>query len=222
MWSPAPKLAAYMWENLSIWADAVGIAVGYCLGSIPVGLWLGLARRGLDVRDHGSGSTGATNVLRIFGPGAAVATFGLDLAKGAAAVALASWFGADETGQAAAGIAAMVGHAWPALATFRGGKSVATAFGALLLVAPEAAPWAVAGGLIALAVTRTVSVGSLTAVAAAIVSGAVEAYGGGSATPLLFALVAAALIASRHTANIRRLARGQEPKLKLSRQRAAP
>ncbi len=198
-------------------ADVAGVALGYCLGSVPVGLWMGRFRRGLDVREHGSGSTGSTNMLRIVGPGAAAATFALDVGKGAAAVALARSFGATEAGQVGAGLAAMVGHSWPALANFRGGKSVATAFGGLLVLSPGAGPWAVAGGISALATTRTVSIGSLTATTVATAATAVEAVRGGNAGPFVFMGVAAALIVVRHQENLVRLSRGEEPRLSLSR-----
>ncbi len=198
-------------------ADLAGCAIGYGVGSIPVGLWLGRLRRGIDVREHGSGSTGSTNVLRLVGPGAAAATFGLDVAKGAVAVGVARGLGASEAGQVCAGLAAIVGHSWPALAKFRGGKSVATAFGGLIAVAPETAPWALVGGLGALGVTRVVSLGSMSAATAATAGAAVEAVRGGRVTPLAFASCAAALIFARHAGNIARLARGEEPRVSLSR-----
>jgi acyl phosphate:glycerol-3-phosphate acyltransferase len=146
-------------------ADVVGSAGGYLIGSIPVGLLLGRALRGLDVREHGSGNMGTTNVLRLVGPSAAALTFALDAGKGSAAVLLARRLGADRGGQAAAGLAAVVGHSWPVLARFRGGKGVATAYGALIFVSPQATAFAMVGGLSALAATRIVSVGSLSAAA---------------------------------------------------------
>src|SRR5437588_3870659 len=112
-------------------ADLAGLAGGYAIGSVPFGVLVSRLTRGLDVRDHGSGSMGTTNVFRIIGPGAAGLTFALDVGKGASAVTLARALGASEAGAAAAGLAAAVGHSWPALARFRRGKAVAAAFGGL-------------------------------------------------------------------------------------------
>ena len=131
-------------------AAAAGCAAGYLIGSVPFGLIVGRAVGGLDVRDFGSGNMGTANVLRTVGARAGAITFALDVAKGAAAVGFARRLGADPTAQAAAGLAACVGHSWPVFARFRGGKAVATAFGALVMVSPEAAAWATAGGIGAL------------------------------------------------------------------------
>lgn len=198
-------------------ADIAATASGYAIGSIPVGVLIGRAIRGMDVREHGSGSMGTTNVLRLVGPTAAVATFALDVGKGSAAVLVARRLGADRDGQAAAGLAAVVGHSWPALARFRGGKGVATAFGAILFVSPDATVFAVAGGLSALALTRIMSVGSLSAAASAILGAGIEEARSGERAPLAFAAAAATLIALRHSANIRRLLRGEEPRVSLRR-----
>ncbi|TMB93273.1 MAG: glycerol-3-phosphate 1-O-acyltransferase PlsY [Chloroflexi bacterium] len=198
-------------------ADITGFVAGYMVGSVPVGLLLGRAARGLDVRDFGSGNIGATNVYRIMGPAAGALTFAMDVGKGAAAVRLARGFGADRTGQAAAGFAAVVGHSWPAFARFRGGKGVATGFGGLLLVSREASAFAVVGGLSALAATRIVSVGSLSAGASATFGAALRRMRSGDMVPLAFAALTTTLLAVRHGDNLRRLAHGQEPRVSLRR-----
>jgi glycerol-3-phosphate acyltransferase PlsY len=200
-------------------SDAGIVAAGYAIGSIPFGLLVGRAARGLDVREMGSGSTGSTNVLRAAGPAAAGATFALDIAKGSAAVLCARSLGASSGGQIAAGWACMVGHSWPAFAGFRGGKSVATGFGALLAISPEVSAYAVAGGLSTLAATRVVSLGSLAAAGTATVTAGISAARGGSRGTLVFAGLASALIAVRHTDNLRRIARGAEPRVSLRRRR---
>ncbi|HXA27412.1 MAG TPA: glycerol-3-phosphate acyltransferase [Candidatus Angelobacter sp.] len=200
----------------SLPADLVATGAGYALGSLPVGLWLGRRIRQVDVRNFGSGSMGTTNVLRTIGPAAALTTFVLDVGKGSAAVLLARALGADPAGQAAAGFAAVVGHSWPMLARFRGGKSVATAFGGLLVVSPVASLAAMAVGLPALVGTRIVSVGSLTAAAAATAgAGAHWARGGGSAEAFAYTAGVTAVVVVRHRANLRRLARGEEPQVSL-------
>jgi glycerol-3-phosphate acyltransferase PlsY len=198
-------------------ADVAGIGAGYLIGSVPVGLLLGRGLRGMDVREHGSHSIGTTNVLRLVGPSAAGATFGLDVAKGSLAVAAARGLGADRTGQAAAGLSAMVGHAWPAFAGFRGGKSVATGFGGMLMITPWGSAFAVVGGLATLAATRVVSVASLSAAGSAALGAALESQRKRDAVPFAFAALATTLVAARHAGNIRRLLRGEEPRVSLKR-----
>jgi acyl phosphate:glycerol-3-phosphate acyltransferase len=194
-------------------AGATGCAAGYLIGSVPFGLIVGKAIGGLDVRDFGSGNMGTANVLRTVGARAGAITFALDVAKGAAAIGLARRLGADPAGQAAAGLAACVGHSWPVFARFRGGKAVATAFGGLLMVSPEAAAWATVGGLGALALSRTMSVGSLTAAGTATLGAGLESSRRHDAVPFVFTALASTLVIVRHAPNIRRIARGEEPQL---------
>src|SRR5579863_1385800 len=194
-------------------ATAASCAAGYLVGSIPFGLIVGRAAGGLDVRDFGSGNMGTANVLRTVGARAGAITFALDVAKGAAAVGLARRCGADRTEQAAAGIAACIGHSWPVFARFRGGKAVATAFGGLLMVSPEAAAWATVGGIGALALSRTMSVGSLTAAGTATFGAGLESVRRHDAVPFVYTALVSSLVVVRHAANIRRIARGEEPQL---------
>lgn len=194
-------------------AAAASCAAGYLIGSVPFGLIVGKTVGGLDVRDFGSGNMGTANVLRTVGARAGALTFSLDVAKGAAAIGLARRWGADPTAQAAAGLAACVGHSWPVFARFRGGKAVATAFGGLLMVSPEAAAWATVGGLGALALSRTMSVGSLTAAGTATLGAGLESSRRHDAVPFVFTALASTLVIVRHAANIRRIARGEEPQL---------
>lgn len=202
-------------------AGIAGCALGYSVGSVPVGLWVGRAVRGLDIREHGSGGTGATNVARILGPAAGASVFLLDIGKGALAVEGARRLGAGPRGRAAAELAAVVGHAWPAYAHFRGGKSVATAFGGLLMLSTPGAAAAVVGGMTALLSTRIVSVGSLAAAGSA-TAGTAAAWmldgdggGGGRSRAAAFGFTAAAtgVILYRHSANLRRLLDGVEPRV---------
>jgi glycerol-3-phosphate acyltransferase PlsY len=196
-------------------ADLAAGAIGYGIGSVPTGVIVSRLARGIDVRDYGSGGMGTTNVLRTVGPLAAGSVFALDVAKGTAAVLVARALGATDAGQAGAGLAAVVGHSWPVWARFHGGKSVATGFGALLVLSPEGALAAVIGGLTALAATRVVSVGSLAAAGSA-TAGAGAAVVHGSrrgAWPFAYAAAATAVIAARHSDNLRRLAQGAEPRI---------
>jgi glycerol-3-phosphate acyltransferase PlsY len=194
-------------------AAAASCAAGYLIGSVPFGLIVGRAVGGLDVRDFGSGNMGTANVLRTVGARAGAITFALDVAKGAAAIGLARRCGADPAAQAAAGLAACVGHSWPVFARFRGGKAVATAFGGLLMVSPEAAAWATVGGIGALALSRTMSVGSLTAAGTATLGAGLDSSRHHNAVPFVFTALASTLVIVRHASNIRRIARGEEPQL---------
>ena len=141
--------------------------VSYLLGSIPFGYLLVRIFRGEDVRASGSGNIGATNVARR-SPGLGVATLVLDAGKGFAAVWLARAVFGPEQGflLATAALFAIVGHLYPVWLKFRGGKGVATAFGAFALIAPKSILCMVAIFLLVVAAFRYVSLGSVTAAAA--------------------------------------------------------
>ena len=182
---------------------------GYLLGSIPWGLLLARLGGAGDIRKIGSGSTGATNVLRTGRKGLAALTLLLDAAKGAAAVLLGSWLG-GVPGIFLGGIASMVGHNYPVWLKFKGGKGVATGLGIMLV-----ADWRVALGaavvwLLAAALLRISSAASLAAAVAA----PVLAWLFASPQPVLGLVLAAdALVLLRHKDNIRRLLAGTEPRI---------
>lgn len=196
------------------------VVPGYVIGSISSGYLVGKLYRNVDLRRVGSGSTGATNTLRTLGPGAALLVALLDIAKGVGAVLIARAIFAgpgdlEQVAQAAAGIGAVAGHCWPLLLD-RGGRGVAVGFGALMLIAPQAWVFAVAGFFLGLALTRIVSVASLSAVAGAVLGEAILVATGvvrldpGTAA---FIGIAASIVVYRHRANLGRLARGVEPRL---------
>ena len=197
--------------------DVAACAIAYAVGSVPTGVIVSRLARGIDVRQYGSGGMGTTNVLRTVGPVAAGSVFALDVAKGSVAVLIARGLGASTAGQAGAGVAAVAGHSWPVWARFQGGKSVATGFGALLVLSPEGSMAAVVGGLAALAATRVVSVGSLAAAMSATVGSGAGAlrHSRRGLWPFAYAAVATAIIAARHSGNLRRLLEGTEPRLSL-------
>ena len=181
--------------------------LGYFLGSIPFGLLLTrLAGRG-DLRRIGSGSIGATNVLRTGSKGLAALTLALDLAKGTVAVVVAQGWG-PEAGLVAAGCV-VIGHMFPVWLRFRGGKGVATALGVLI---PLAWPVALVAALIWLAVAAYSRYSSLAALIASVASAAVAPFLAGRATALLIAAIALMIIL-RHHANIRRLIAGRESRI---------
>src|SRR2546422_5056363 len=145
---------------------------GYVVGSFSSGYIVGKLYRNVDLRDVGSGSTGSTNALRALGPGAAGLVAILDIAKGALAVYLAQLLVPAQSewrpiAEAVAGTTAVAGHCWPITLRGRGGRGIATGFGALLFIASPSALVAVLFFGIGIAVTRIVSVGSLSSVAGA-------------------------------------------------------
>ena len=192
----------------------ISLLLGYLLGSIPSGYLAGRWCKGIDLRELGSGSTGATNVLRQVGKGAALVVFVIDVAKGAAAVLLAASFSQGEPGsdwiQVAAGLAALAGHIWPIWLRFRGGKAVATGFGLFLGLA-----WPV--GLACFGVFLTTitlfRIVSLSSVVAAISLPLLMAAGSEGSAKLVVALVAMALVIWRHRSNLQRIMTGTEPRL---------
>lgn len=193
---------------------ALMVVGGYLLGSIPSGLIVSRVYRGVDVRDQGSGKTGFTNTLRSLGLGAAIVVLVADLAKGAAPVLIARLVFDDPWAAALTGVAAVIGHTFPVFAGFRGGRGVATAFGALIAIAPGPAVAVLIAGCTVLAITRYVSVMSMTATAVAFVLIAISVAVGWLAPHyLLFGAAATLAIELNHLPNIRRLLRGVEPKL---------
>jgi acyl phosphate:glycerol-3-phosphate acyltransferase len=199
---------------------AIGVAA-YFIGSISSGYLVGRIYRNVDLRRMGSGSTGATNTFRTFGPGAGLLVAFFDIAKGALAIWLARLLFPGPTdlvplAEAVAAVAAVAGHCWPVFHEGRGGRGVATAFGAFAFIATGAWIGAVLAFVLALAITRIVSVGSLASVAGGVLAYAVlSATGVISFNPatLAFTIVAGAIIVWRHRPNIERLLRGAEPRL---------
>ena len=200
---------------------AVVAILGYAVGSVSSGFLVGKLYRNVDLRTVGSGSTGATNTFRALGLGAAVLVAVLDILKGATAVWIAMFLVPADTemrayAQAAAAVGAVAGHCWPALLQGRGGRGVATGFGALLFIATPAWLGSVVAFALALAFTRMVSVGSLAAVAGAaagyvvfVLTGYLEFHW----AVLGFIVIGGGMVVVRHRANIERIARGAEPRL---------
>lgn len=202
------------------------VIVAYLLGAVPWALIIGRLFYDVDVRTYGSGNLGATNVFRALGWKAGLAVFVLDLAKGAAAVALAEFLVPTALGVLAhewttigATLAVMAGHSFSPYLGFRGGKSVAAAGGALLVLVPLAWPFLLLTWLLVFALTRIVSLGSVIVAAEFPVLVFVLYHGD---WPLFgLSLIAACLVIWRHSANIARLIRGEEPRISLRRKPAA-
>jgi len=205
---------------------AIVVILGYLLGSIPFGLLISKHSAKVDIRQHGSGKTGTTNVLRTAGRKAAATVAILDLSKGVLAVILAGFIVRGDyimvggfglgllVAQVLAALAAVIGHIFPVFVKFRGGRGVATFFGGLVALCPVAA---IFGGeilLIGAGLTRYVSLGSIV--------GAVGTYSvlipltilsGFPVEYLVYALLGTIIIIVMHRDNIVRLVNGKERKL---------
>jgi len=186
------------------------LTASYLTGSIPTAYLLVRQAKGIDVRTVGSGNVGATNASRVLGFKGGAAVFVLDLLKGVVASrVIAPWLipWAGGTGELACGFAAILGHNFSAFLKFRGGKGVATTIGVLAGTMPLVAAVCGAIGLGAYAVTKYVSVGSLTAAVALPI---VQALAGQPPRHIALGAVLMALIVIRHRENIRRLIDGTE------------
>lgn len=190
---------------------ALLVGAGYLLGSLSFAVLLVRRATGKDIRTEGSGNAGATNVLRAHGKGLALAVAALDIAKGAAAVLLVRLVTADPRYAAAAGFAAILGHVFPLYYGFRGGKGVATAVGAFLVLAPLPTLVCIAVFVAVVAATRYVSLGSMLAMVLLppVAGGLFHA----SAPVVAAAAATAVLVVLKHRENLKRLAAGTERKL---------
>jgi glycerol-3-phosphate acyltransferase PlsY len=207
---------------------AAVIAVSYLVGSIPFGYIAGRVLKGIDVRDFGSGATGATNVMRTLGRGPFAFVLMADALKGYVPV-LVTWFLFESHDlQVASGLAAVLGHDFPLYIGFRGGRGVATSFGVYAALALPVSLSLLAAGLFIILTFRymslmsivTVPLGALALLVLAVVEGG-DHY---TYSKAVFGAFATALVLLRHGGNIRRLIQGTEPKVGEggARRKAAP
>ena len=203
---------------MTFWiATLTALAVAYLLGSTPTAYWAGRLR-GLDIREHGSRSVGATNALRVLGKGPALAVLVVDVLKGVAAVVFARWLLAASDGPAdwtpwiasLAGLTALLGHGRSIWLRFSGGKSVAAGLGVVLAIAWPVALGALAVFGVVVAIFRMVSLGSILAAATAVILICIVDH----PWPYRLLVVAGgAYVIVRHRANIQRMLVGAEPRL---------
>jgi glycerol-3-phosphate acyltransferase PlsY len=188
----------------------LGLVAAYLIGAIPVGYVVARLTGGVDIRASGSGNIGATNVLRTLGKGAAIGTLIGDIAKGFLAVSVARAFDASPAWAATGAVLAIAGNCWPVFLRFRGGKGVATGFGAFLALAPWATAPAALVFAVVVATFRYVSLGSVMAVVCLPIGVLALGY----PRPYVAAAVATAIIiVYRHRENVARLFKGSEPRL---------
>ncbi|MCL5256562.1 MAG: glycerol-3-phosphate 1-O-acyltransferase PlsY [Chloroflexi bacterium] len=189
------------------------VIISYLLGSIPSGVIAGRLA-GVDIRKHGSGNIGTTNVLRTLGRKASAAVFVADFGKGLLPVVAAQLITSEPLVVAACGVAAVVGHSWSAYLGFTGGRGVATGFGALLLISPLTFVVVLMASAVVISTWRYVSLGSITGAALTPVVMAILVITGlQPAASLLFGVGIAAMVIYRHRPNIERLLAGTEHKL---------
>ena len=186
--------------------EFIAIAAAYVIGSIPFALLLA-RRRGIDLRQAGSGNVGAANVMRTSGVPAGVLTMCLDIGKGTLAVLVAQRLTDGAAVPVAAGCASIVGHVYPAWLRFRGGKGVATSAGVFAVLAPVAV--GIAGVVFVLTVwtTRYISLGSAAAVLSLV---AIVVMSGLPIEIIVGAASSAAIVLHRHRANFARILAGTE------------
>ena len=210
-------------------ASVVGLAIAYLFGSTPTGYLAGKLLKGIDIREHGSRSTGATNVLRTLGKWPALVVLLVDVLKGAGAIVFARWYypwlysipsvmalavpdlsAVAPRAVCLVGLAALLGHARSIWLNFTGGKSAATGLGVLLAMSWPVGLGAAAVFAVVLAVSRIVSLSSMLAALAAI------ALVCGLEQPLPYRLLVIAggiYVIVRHRSNIQLLLAGTEPRL---------
>jgi acyl phosphate:glycerol-3-phosphate acyltransferase len=215
---------------IALWSlgNAALLLAAYLLGSFPTGYLLGRSLKGIDIREHGSGSTGATNVLRVVGKGAGATVLAVDMLKGAAAVIvtqlayqpnspLLTWVPSEVNPTqwfpwiaVLAGLAVVLGHSKSVWLRFSGGKSVATGLGLLLALNWQVGLLAFAIFAVVFALSRIVSLSSIVSAASVSILMAVLhqpiAY-------ILLGLVGGSYVVIRHRTNIQRLLAGTEPRL---------
>ncbi|MEW6301513.1 MAG: glycerol-3-phosphate 1-O-acyltransferase PlsY [Thermodesulfobacteriota bacterium] len=192
------------------WGRLVPLVIlSYFLGSIPFGYLVGKFWKGVDVRRRGSGNIGATNVLRVLGPGPALVVLAGDVGKGALSVYLGHG-AAGTVGAAACGIAAAVGGAWSVFLRFGGGKGMGVGSGIVLASMPAVALVLAPIWVVLVALTRYVSLGSVVISALAPLAAYVLRMPG---EYILLAAAVGGIALVKHGSNIKRLIAGQERKL---------
>ena len=202
------------------------VVASYLIGAIPFGyLMVKIAKRGEDIRDYGSHNIGATNVLRVLGTKAFVACMILDAAKGYLPTLITWYIFHSFDLQVAAGIAAVIGHDFPVYIHFKGGRGVAACFGVYAALAMPLAVGMVAFGIFLLLTLRYMSVMSMVTVpggaAALLLLAVLHVSDDFNYTKTIFGAFATFSVLITHLPNIRRLIRGNEPKIGESERRAA-
>lgn len=193
--------------------DFFFIFVSYLSGSCPYGVWIGKYFYHVDIREYGSKNTGATNVWRVLGAKPGIITFTLDFLKGYLPVWWATHYHWPESViPVMAGVAAIVGHNWSLFLKGKGGKGVATSAGVFMALMPLHTFIAIAVFAVVFGISKRISIGSMVSATSLVIMTFVLT------TPLILrwvSVLASLMILLKHIPNIKRLARGEEPKVTL-------
>ena len=199
----------------------LGAFVSYIIGSMPTALWVGKAFYGIDIRQHGSGNSGATNTFRVLGKKAGISVLLIDIIKGLTAASIVRYYDFVEIGsvryvnlQLLFGLTAVIGHIFPVFANFKGGKGIATLLGMVIGIHYLSAIACIGLFLVILFSTRYVSLSSiLSAIAFPLI--AIVIYKNEEPLFVAFGIAAAIMVVLTHQKNIKRLVAGNENKAKL-------
>lgn len=198
--------------------DIFGPVISYFIGSIPFGFLVAKIVKGIDIRQVGSGNPGATNVTRVMGKSYGILVFILDMLKGLIPVFIFDHYFADHEHSLSlifCGASVICGHAFPVFLGFKGGKAVATGCGVFLWLAPVSLMISVAIWLLAVSVSRYISMGSILSSIVLVICTLVlekDPFGQGISLTL-FSVFISILIIIRHKSNIKRLLNGTESKI---------
>jgi len=188
--------------------------LGYLFGSFPSGYLAGRIAKGIDIRSLGSGSTGATNVLRHIGKRAAITVFLLDVFKGILSILVAKYFLLNDSWQVAIGLSTLIGHIWPVWLNWKGGKAVATGLGIFLGISWQVGLATLGVFIIMITLFRIVSLASVSASLALPLIMFLSFSSSNISLPfLIISLLAMILVIWRHRENIVRLIKGKEPRI---------
>ncbi|MBP2642921.1 MAG: plsY [Firmicutes bacterium] len=190
---------------------AITAVLSYLVGSIPNGLIIGKLFKGVDIRQYGSKNIGATNAYRVLGPWSGLAVLIADLLKGIIAVYIGHFCLGTSDGEIVGAFFAITGHNWPVFLRFKGGRGVATALGVITVLMPKETVIIFLVWLCIVFITRYVSLASITAAA---IAPLLIYFFGEEIKLLVFGIIAAVFVIIRHKANIQRLLKGEELKIK--------
>ena len=190
------------------------LLLGYLFGSFPSGYLAGKIAKGIDIRSLGSGSTGATNVLRHIGKRAAITVFLIDVFKGFLSILLAKYFLLNDSWQVAIGLSTLIGHIWPVWLNWKGGKAVATGLGVFLGISWQVGLATLGIFIVMITLFRIVSLASFSAAIALPIIMYLSFETSYISLPfLVISLLAMTLVIWRHRENIVRLMKGKEPRI---------
>ena len=192
------------------------LLLAYLLGSLPTGFIVAKLISGIDIREVGSGSTGATNVLRHVGKFPALLVFLIDVGKGTSAVLISKELTSFKSLHAAAGLIALVGHIWPIWLKWKGGKAVATGLGMFLGLSWNVGLGALSIFIIVFLSSKLVSLSSIIAALSLPILMIINLQSDFKITYFLISLIAMLIVIWRHRSNIKRILNGTEPKINIS------